>query len=168
MLARVLRERNPCTWLCVHAHWIICGSLCDPMKYRPPGSSIHDIFQARVLDWVACSFSRGSSWPRDQTLAFCVSCISRPILYPWATRKAPGHGCVCAKSLQWCLTLWDPMDYSFPASCVHGILQARILEWVAISYTRRSSPPRDRIQVPCIGRWVIYNGVTWEASVCCK
>ena len=48
---------------------------------------------------------------------------------------------------QSCLTLWDPMDCSPPGSSVHGIFQARILEWVAISYSRRSSPPRDWTRV---------------------
>ena len=42
-----------------------CPTLCDPMDCRPPGSSIHGIFQARVVEWVAISFSRGSSWPMD-------------------------------------------------------------------------------------------------------
>ena len=44
-----------------------CPTLCDPMDWRPPGSSVHGIFQARVLEWVAISFSRGSSRPRDRT-----------------------------------------------------------------------------------------------------
>ena len=44
----------------------------------------------------------------------------------------------------------DPMDYSLPGSSVHGILQARILEWVAIPFSRGSSQPRDRAQVSCI------------------
>ena len=51
---------------------------------------------------------------------------------------------------QSCPTLWDPMDYSLPGSSVHGILQARVLEWVAISFSRRSSRPRDWTQVSCI------------------
>ena len=42
-----------------------CPTLCDPMDCSPPGSSVHGIFQARVLEWVAISFSRGSSQPRD-------------------------------------------------------------------------------------------------------
>ena len=54
---------------------------------------------------------------------------------------------VCTRSLQSCLILWDSMDYSSPDSSVHGILQARILEWVAISYSRVSSQPRDWTQV---------------------
>ena len=45
-----------------------CPTLCDPMDGSLPGSSVHGIFQARVLKWVAISFSRGSSWPRDWTL----------------------------------------------------------------------------------------------------
>ena len=45
-----------------------CPTLCDPMDCSPPGSSVHGIFQAVVLEWIAISFSRGSSQPRDQTL----------------------------------------------------------------------------------------------------
>ena len=44
-----------------------CLTLCDPMDYSPPGSSIHGILQARTLEWVAVPSSRGSSQPRDQT-----------------------------------------------------------------------------------------------------
>ena len=51
--------------------------------------------------------------------------------------------CVCSKSLQLCLTLWNPVDCSLPDSSVHGILQARVLEQVAISYSRGASRPRD-------------------------
>ena len=47
-------------------------------------------------------------------------------------------------------TLCDPMDYSLPGSSVHGILQARILEWVAISSSRGSCRPRNQTQVSCI------------------
>ena len=51
---------------------------------------------------------------------------------------------------QSCLTLYNPMDCSLLGSSVHGIFQARILEWVAISFSRGSSPPRDWTQVSCI------------------
>ena len=50
-----------------------CPTLCDPMDYSPPGSSVHRILQARILEWVAISFSRGSSWPRDRTQVFCIT-----------------------------------------------------------------------------------------------
>ena len=54
------------------------------------------------------------------------------------------HACMHIKSLQLCLTLHDPMDYSPPGPSVHGILQARILEWVAMLSSRGSSQPRDQ------------------------
>ena len=53
----------------------LCPTLCDPMDYSLPGFSVHGIFQARTLEWVAISISRGSSWPRDQTVGSCVFCI---------------------------------------------------------------------------------------------
>ena len=54
---------------------------------------------------------------------------------------------VSAKSCQFCLTLCNPMDGSPPGSSVHGILQARVLEWVAILFSRGEFPPRDQTQV---------------------
>ena len=57
--------------------------------------------------------------------------------------------CACSIA-QWCLTLCDPMECSPPGLSVHGILQARILEWVVMPSSRESSPPRDRTQVSCI------------------
>ena len=65
---------------------------------------------------------------------------------------------------QSCPTLWDPVDCSPPGSSVHGILQARILEQIAISFSRRSSQPRDQTQVSCIAgrRFILW--ATREAS----
>ena len=45
---------------------------CDPMDGSLPGSSVHGVRQVRILEWIAISFSRGSSQPRDQTLASCI------------------------------------------------------------------------------------------------
>ena len=59
--------------------------LCDPTDYSPPDSSAHGIFQAKILEWVAISSSRGSSWPRDWT---SVSCLGRHILYHCTTWEA--------------------------------------------------------------------------------
>ena len=58
-----------------------CLTLCDPVDDSLPGSSVRDILQARVLEWVTVPFSRGSSWPRDRTCVSYVFCISRWILY---------------------------------------------------------------------------------------
>ena len=61
---------------------------------------------------------------------------------------------------QLCLNLCDPLDCDLPGSSVHGILQARILEWVAISYSRRSSQPRDQTQI-CIAGKFFTIWATW-------
>ena len=78
--------------------------------------------------------------------------------------------CVPAKSLQWCLTLCHPMDHSLPGFSVHGILQARILEWVAMPSSRGSS--RSRVQtcisyIFCIGRRVLYHKCHLGSPSCC-
>ena len=64
-----------------------CPTLCYPTDCSLPGSSIHGIFQARILQWVAISTSRGSSWPSDQTCISCISFIVRQMLYHWAMRE---------------------------------------------------------------------------------
>ena len=51
----------------------LCPTLCNPMDCSLPGSSVHGILQARILEWVAIAFSRGSFWPRDQILVFCTA-----------------------------------------------------------------------------------------------
>ena len=61
-----------------------CLNLCVPMDCSLPGSSIHGIFQARIWEWVAISFSRRSSWPRDWTQVSCIEGICFTI---WATRE---------------------------------------------------------------------------------
>ena len=85
-------------WLCTCVHSRIihnsqrvdtthcpsCPTLCDPMDYSLPGSAVHGIFQAIVLEWIAISFSRGSSQTRDWTQ---VSCIVDRHFTVWATRK---------------------------------------------------------------------------------
>ena len=82
-----------------------CLTLQDPMDCSLPGSSIHGIFQARVLEWGAIAFS-------------CFDTAA-----------------AAAKSLQSCPTLCDPIDGLLPGSAIPGILQARTLEWVAISFS---------------------------------
>ena len=69
----------------------LCPALCDPMDCSPPGSSIHGIFQARILEWVAILFSRGSSQPRDQAQ---ISRFAGRFFTIWATRETP-------RTLEW-------------------------------------------------------------------
>ena len=83
--------RHYCEYLRVLVHLILitCSvsqsrlTLCDPLDCSPPGSSVHGILKARILEWVAISSSRGSAWPRDRT------CLPRllhwgSIFYHWA------------------------------------------------------------------------------------
>ena len=67
-----------------------CPTLCDPMNCSPPGFSVHGIFQARILEWVAISFSRRSSRPRDWTR---VSHIVGRRFTIWATREGNVKEC---------------------------------------------------------------------------
>ena len=63
--------------------------------------------------------------------------------------------CFVCVFTQSCLTLFDPMDCTLPGSSVRGILQTRMLEWVAISSSRGSSQPIDGTHVSCLGRWIL-------------
>ena len=76
-------ESHVCVYGCLVAQ--LCLTLCDPMDCSPPGSSVHGILQARILEWVAMPSSRGSSWPRDGTQ---VSHIAGGFFTYWATRDA--------------------------------------------------------------------------------
>ena len=101
-----------------------CLSLCYSVDYSLPGSSVHGILQARILDWVAMPFSN-----------ICVKVKE-------------------SEFAQLCPTLCNPMDCSLPGSSIHGIFQAEILEWVAISFSRGSSQPRDWTRVSrIVGRY---------------
>ena len=90
-----------------------CPTLSDPMDYSLPGSSVHGIFQARVLEWAAMQCDPNSLH------IHVFKCL-----------------CACVLILFSCVTLCDPMDCSPPGSSVHGILQARTLEWAAIPFSR--------------------------------
>ena len=112
-----------------------------PVDHSLPGSSVHGISQAKIMEWVVISFSRGSSWPRDWTLFSCLSgrfLITEPPGKPsYSIEKSESESCsVVSDSLQ-------PRGLY----TVHGILQARILEWVAFPFSRGSSQSRDWTQV---------------------
>ena len=80
---------------CVHAHWLqSCLTLCDPMGYNPPDSSVHGILEARILEWVASPSSKRSSRPQDWTY---LSCITGKFFTHWATWEAPKQPCAHLK-----------------------------------------------------------------------
>ena len=94
-----------------------CPALCDPMDCSPPGSSVHGIFQAIVLEWIAISFSRGSSWPRDQTQ---VSRIIDRCFTIWATRE---------------VTSWEMLDW------MKHKLESRLPGEISITSDMQMTPP---------------------------
>ena len=74
------------------------------------------------------------------------------LFFAWSRNKL-----VCAYiHVQLCLTLCDPMDCSPPGPSVYAVLQVRLMKWVAVSYSRESSQPRDQTHVSWIGRWVFF------------
>ena len=110
-----------CVCVCVCSVTQPCLTLCNCMDCSPPGSSVHGISQARILELAAISYSRGSSQPRGRTCNSCISYISRQILYhstmPWENHnsKIPMHPNVQFSSdAQLQPTLCDPMDCSTP------------------------------------------------------
>ena len=147
-----------------------------PHRRQPTRLPIPGILQARTLEWVAISFSSAWKWKVK------VKSLSRawPSATPWtAAFQAPlsvGFSrqeywsgvplpspilmfrmCLVTQS---CLTLCDPIDCNPPGFPVHGVLHARIVERVAIPFSRRSSLPRNRTRVSyisCIGKWVLYH-----------
>ena len=99
---------SPSLCTCVCGRGALCFScsvaLCDPMDYSPP---VHGILQARVLEWVAFPFSRGSSWCRDQTQVSCTVGIFFTI---WATREALSTCLHLHHKLGVQATLWEPQQ----------------------------------------------------------
>ena len=80
-----------CVCVCAYSVALLCLTLWDPVDYSPWGSSVHGISQARILEWVAISSSRGSSWPRNGTHVSCISCIGRWILVPLPHLGSPQY-----------------------------------------------------------------------------
>ena len=171
-----------------------CLTLCDPIDGSPPGSPVPGILQARTLEWVAISFSNSWKWkvnvksltlaeierlaiPQQQwwekTDLVSLSLVDMPLFPPkwtilrnldWSSlqtlnseRIKPKHPKV--EVTQSCLTLCDPMDHT-----VLGILQARILEWVASPFSRGSSQPRYWTQVFCIAGGFFTSWLTRKAQ----
>ena len=95
-------------------------TLCNPLDYSLPGSFVHGLFQAGILEWVAISSSSGSSRPRDQT---CVSCIGRQILYPSATWEAQFRACLLISGcvlFPWCMSGFPNQTLKAGTSFIHS------------------------------------------------
>ena len=127
-----------------------------------PGSSVHGIFQARILEWVDMPSFRDLPDPGSNP----VSCVS---LHWQADSLLLSHLGSPIRALsevaQLCPTLCDPMDCTLPGSSVHGIFQAIVLEWIAISFPKGSSQPRDQT---CVSRIINRRFTVWATRGRCK
>ena len=137
-------------------------TLCNHMECSPQDSSVHGILQARILEWVAMPLgiflTQGSNPHLLYLLHWQVGSL------PLASPEKPNMSNTCyQKSINFslfisatvlvsqpCLTLCDPMDCSLPGSCVHGILQARILEWIVITFSRDLPNPWTEPRSPAL------------------
>ena len=105
-----------------------CPTLCDHMDCSLSGSSVHGVFQARVLEWIAISFSRWSSWPRNWTR---VSCIAGRCFTVWATRET--H------------------ETSFKNANLSMFPRKRFLQWLPVCRRRRKL--FQAVKIACVKLW---------------
>ena len=132
--------------------------LCNSMGCSPPGSSVHEFSRQEYWSRLPFFSSRRSSWPRQGSNLLLLNLLSWQEDSLWLSRLGSPcliilyiNECVCVVlPAQSYLILCDPIDYRPPGSSVHGILQATILEWVAIPFFRWSSWPTIWTQVSCI------------------
>ena len=141
----------------VLSHFSHAQLFASPWTVAPQDSPVHRLLQARIREWVTPPGD-----PPDPGIK-SMSVMSPVLVGEFSATGATWEAlCICkwkVKVVQSCLTLWDPMDYT-----VHGILLARILEWVAFPFSRGSSQPRDQIQVSCIAGGFFTSWATREAQ----
>ena len=122
-----------------------------PKDCSPPSSSVHGILQARILEWIAIFFRPSDLQAQFMPLCMFFLSIRFFCAHQHCPSPASHHFYLTIVKVKWSRSVVSdslrPVDCSPPSSSVHGILQARILEWVAISFSRGSSRPRDRTQV---------------------
>ena len=165
-----IRGRGPWTrlvlaWWKVEVSLLICewisGSLVSWLQERAEsGAGLVDLFCALgpvplLLPSCLCvlCFPSETAW-NSICYGWAVSCLQK-LYWVLTPRKV--------KVAQLCPTLWNPMDYT-----VHGILQARILEWVAVPFSRASSQPSDGTQVSCIAGRFFTSWATRECDLIWK
>ena len=168
------------TVLCLVAQ--SCPTLWNPLDCSPPGSSVHGILQARILEWVAVLSSRGSFWPRDWTSVSCLL-AAQVLLWKWKSLSCVGlfgsHGSpwnspgqntgVGSLSLLQGIFPTQGLKKGLP-HCKQTLYQLnhkeslRILECIAYPFSRGSSQPRNQTRVSCIAGWCFTNWNIREAQ----
>ena len=139
---------SSCTQVCSAAQ--LCSTLCDPMYCSLPGFSVFCCSEfSRQENWSGLKFPFPGFLPNPGIKP--TSPISPTLAGRFFTTESPGKPnlFLVVYSLS-CVQLFQPMDYSLLGSSVHEILLAKILKWVAISFSRGSSWPKDQTWVSCI------------------
>ena len=142
-----------------------CPNLCDLMDCSPPGSSVHEISQARILEWVASSFSRGSPWPKDQTRISCI--VANSLL-----SETPGK----PKSILWRCVIHSVVSNSLwphgllPTQAPLSMAFSRQEYWSGLPFPSPggSFQPRDQTWVFCIAGRFFTGGSDYKESICNK
>ena len=141
-----------CICACAHTHVLShVWPFATPWTVAHQAPSSMEFPRQEYWSWLPFPSPRDLPDLRIQPMSLVSPAVADGFFTSWATRV------VHAKSLHSSLDLCNPVDCSMPGSSVHRILQARILEWVAMPSSRGSSRPRDRTHISCIsciGRWV--------------
>ena len=157
-------------WLCVcacvsvqfRAVAQLCSTLCHPIDCSTPG--LPELAQTHVHgvgDAIQLSHPLSSPSPPGLNLS------QHQGLFQWVSSSHQVAQVLNRWRVQYCPTICDPMRYSWPGSSILGVIQGRMVEWVAIFSSRGSSRHRDRIHVSCIswiGGGIHYHCATWEAQ----
>ena len=126
---------SSCT-TCMHSQSLSCPTLCNPMDCSPPVSSVHGIFQTRILEWVAISYFRGSSRSKAWTHFSCVSCLGRRI--PAAVKSFKGLTEVLSPSHD-AQDLRATQNTKLESSIYHATI---ICHWVHVTGGRKGNSGR--------------------------
>ena len=136
-------------WVCILSH-LSRVQVCDPMDCSPPGSSVHGILQARILEWVSMPYAKVSSQPRDQTYISCISCIGRQVLYQFFPPGKPLTCDLCdtlpkMHKLNWIMRKYqtNPNWESFTKELA-GTLQKQSRLWRLLPPHPPPTPPKKK------------------------
>ena len=139
----LLEHRGPLSWLVLWIPFRVCWRSVAAV-------TSHFVFVESEGEW-QLSAIRPRTWNSGILPIQCLFSKLRQSYAPfWQEVITVIVALLCCEVAQSCPTLCDPMDCSLPDSSLHRILQARVLEWVAISFSRGSSQPRNQTRVSCI------------------
>ena len=128
-----------------------CLTLCNPTDYSQPGSSVHGILHARILEWVAIPFSRGSSKSRDQTWVFCITSRFFTIGEPPGSSNPLQYSC-----------LGNPVERGAWQATVHGVTKESDM---ALWLNNNSKVTQSVTELPCGPGWSHHFAVRCSFSL---